>query len=72
MLNKAIIHGKEFRKPYYGSQRFDRSCRCHGGCGYCEQNRRFSYNRDNIKTINIVKEQIEELDTDISSVTISF
>lgn len=38
-LNKAIKHGKEKRKPYYGSARFDRSCRCHGGCGYCEDNR---------------------------------
>jgi hypothetical protein len=38
-LEKAIQHGKEHRKPYRGSKRFDRSCRNHGGCPYCENNR---------------------------------
>jgi hypothetical protein len=27
------------RKPYTGSKRFDRSCRNHGGCDYCKNNR---------------------------------
>jgi len=39
MLNKAIMHGKEKRKPFYGSKRFDRSCRNHGSCSYCERSR---------------------------------
>ena len=39
MLNKAIIHNKEYRQPYRGSKRFDRSCCNHGSCGYCENNR---------------------------------
>lgn len=39
MLDKAIQHGKEKRKPYYHSGRFDRSCRPHGGCPWCERNR---------------------------------
>ena len=38
-LNKAIAHGKEKRKPYTGNKAFDRSCRNHGGCGFCEGNR---------------------------------
>ena len=38
-LEKAIAHGKEHRKAYRGSKRFDRSCRNHGGCPYCENNR---------------------------------
>jgi hypothetical protein len=38
-LGKGVYHGKEHRKPYKGSKRFDRSCRNHGGCGYCEANR---------------------------------
>lgn len=42
-LDKAIAHGKEFRKPYTGSKRFDRSCRNHGGCSFCEGNRRFKF-----------------------------
>lgn len=40
-LDKAIKHGKEKRKPYYGSKAFDSSCRNHGSCGYCEGNRRY-------------------------------
>lgn len=38
-LDKAITHGKERRKPYYKSCRFDRTCRPHGGCPYCAGNR---------------------------------
>jgi hypothetical protein len=40
-LDKAIKHGKEYRKPYQKSKRFDKSCRNHGGCPYCENNRTF-------------------------------
>lgn len=32
---------KDRRKPYRKSKVFDTSCRNHGSCGYCEQNRRF-------------------------------
>lgn len=38
-LEKAIEHGKEKRKQYYGSKSFDRSCRNHGDCNYCKGNR---------------------------------
>lgn len=38
-LNKAIEHGKEYRKPYYRSARFDYTCRPHGSCKYCFNNR---------------------------------
>lgn len=41
-LNKAIYYGKEHRKPYYRSQRFDYTCRPHGSCGYCRRNRLFN------------------------------
>jgi len=30
---------KDHRKRFYGSKQFDRSCRNHGGCGYCLDNR---------------------------------
>ena len=39
MLDKAIAAGKEHRKPYYGTQRFDKTCRCHGSCEWCKANR---------------------------------
>jgi hypothetical protein len=38
-LEKAIKSGKEKRKPYYGSKAFDRTCRNHGTCKWCEENR---------------------------------
>jgi predicted secreted acid phosphatase len=44
-LEKAIEHGKEKRKPYRGAKSFVRSCRNHGGCGYCLSNRTHKYKR---------------------------
>ena len=40
-LDKAIEHGKEKRKPYHKSKAFDQSCRNHGSCSYCQENRTF-------------------------------
>lgn len=50
-LEKAIIYGKEHRKPYRGSKSVDRSCRNHGRhnhgpgnqCIWCLDNRLHSY-----------------------------
>jgi hypothetical protein len=55
-LDKAIKHGKEKRKPYRKSKRFDRSCRCHGGCPYCESDRLKQDRRDR----KAAEEQVEE------------
>lgn len=30
---------RTYKRPYTKSKRFDKSCRCHGGCGWCEGNR---------------------------------
>lgn len=38
-LEKSIYHSKEHRKPYYKSERFDRTCRPNGSCSYCQENR---------------------------------
>ena len=46
-LDKAINHGKEHRKPYYGSGKHDRTCRPNGGCPYCEGNRE---HKDKVKS----------------------
>ena len=27
------------KQPYRRSRRFDKTCRCHGSCSYCEGNR---------------------------------
>jgi len=42
-LDKAIEHGKERRKPYRGSKAFDYTCRNHGGCPWCEENRKHKF-----------------------------
>jgi hypothetical protein len=55
-LDKAIFYGKEKRKPYRGSKRFDRSCRNHGGCEYCLSNRLHSRRREDIKADDIMKD----------------
>ena len=44
-LDKAIKHGKEKRKPYYGSKVFDCTCRNHGTCVVCLNNRLHKYKR---------------------------
>ena len=38
-LEKAIKHGKEHRKHYYGSKAVDQTCRNHGSCPWCMGNR---------------------------------
>ena len=54
-LDKAIKHGKEKRKPYYRSGAIDKSCRNHGDCSYCTQNRLFKNKRRGV----ITKEDME-------------
>lgn len=44
-LDKAILSGKEKRKPYRGSKAIDPTCRNHKGCPWCEKNRKRKYHR---------------------------
>ena len=55
-LIKAIEHGKEHRKEYRGSKAIDKTCRNHGGCEWCEENRKHKYL---IKEI-VMKERMKE------------
>lgn len=55
-LDKAIEHGKTKRKPYRGSKRFDCSCRNHGTCEWCRQNRMYKTIRDLARTRQEMKE----------------
>jgi hypothetical protein len=52
-LDKAIKSGKEHRKPYTGSKAIDGTCRNHGSCEWCAENRKHKF-RDKQK--NEVKE----------------
>lgn len=47
---------KDWRKPYRKAARFDRSCRPHGGCGYCEDNRLYT----NKKRLLIANESLKD------------
>lgn len=38
-LNKSIQSGKEHRKPYRGAKAIDSTCRNHGSCKWCKENR---------------------------------
>jgi len=57
-LDKAIEHGKEHRKPYYRyCEQIDPSCKNHGGCPWCEGNRKYK----NLKREQKAMAQLEEL-----------
>ena len=45
---KPVRHYKDKRtwnQPYRKSRRWDTSCRCHGGCGYCQDNREYRWKK---------------------------
>ena len=42
-MDKAILHGKEHRKPYRGAKAIDHTCRNHGTCLWCEENRKHKF-----------------------------
>lgn len=58
-LNKSIEHGKEHRKKYRRSKAIDPTCRNHGSCKWCEENRRHKF-RDKTYTEQEIAEDIGE------------
>lgn len=63
MLNKSIEHGKEYRKQYTRAKLCDPTCRNHGSCHYCKQNRTFSFARNNWWS----KQELQEYRQDANS-----
>ena len=59
-LRKAIEHGKEHRKPYTGSKAIDGTCRNHGGCPWCEENRKHKFIVRERKCADALKEYFFE------------
>lgn len=57
-LDKAIEHKKEYRKPFTNSKAFDYSCRNHGSCPYCQNNRKHSTMRKQLASD--IGEQLED------------
>lgn len=60
-LDKAILHGKEHRKEYRGSKAFAKTCRNHGSCPWCIENRTHKF-RD--KKPKLKNEEIEYGESD--------
>lgn len=56
MLDKAIKYGKEKRKPYYGSKAIDCTCRNHGSCPWCRENRLYKNKKREQKMLDKLKE----------------
>lgn len=56
-LNKAIEHGKEHRKPYRGGKAIDKTCRNHGGCSWCENNRKHKFLKKMQEKISDIREE---------------
>jgi len=44
-LDKAIENGKEHRRKYYDSRKYDASCRHGGNCDYCRLGRKHNNNK---------------------------
>lgn len=44
-LEKAIEHKKEHRKKYRKAKAVDKTCRNHGSCKWCEENRNYKNNK---------------------------
>lgn len=44
-LDKAITSGKEKRKPYRHAKAIDPTCRNHGTCSWCRNNRLYKYKK---------------------------
>lgn len=57
-LDKAIASGKEHRKEYYGSKAFDCTCRNHGSCSWCMENRMYKNLKRLQKAIDKEKEMM--------------
>lgn len=64
MLDKAIEHGKEHRKPYRGAKACDKTCRNHGSDDWAKDNRLYRAN----KLLEKSEQDLEEMDlvTEIS------
>ena len=55
-LDKSIKSGKERRKEYRGAKAIDKTCRNHGGCAHCAENRQYK----NRKRQDSVNQQLKE------------
>jgi hypothetical protein len=62
-LDKAIASGKEHRKQYRKAKAIDKTCRNHGSCPYCKNNRLHSSKVRMLKTDLTVDDLDDRIDT---------
>lgn len=55
-LNQSITHGKEHRKPYRGAKAIDHTCRNHGGCEWCKENRTHKNDKRELRQMQELEE----------------
>lgn len=58
MLDKAIEHGKEHRRPYRGAKAVDPACRNHGSDDWAKDNRLYRSN----KLLEKSEQDLDEID----------
>ncbi len=66
-LDKAIKSGAERRAPYFGSGRFDRTCRNHGKCPYCANNRKHPQKKIDLTLKELEAEVNEQTEKDAAT-----
>lgn len=59
-LDKAILHGKEKRKPYRGAKGIDATCRNHGSDDWSRDNRQFQQKKSELRASSRIKDFEEE------------
>lgn len=60
-LNKSIESGQEKRKPYKGAKAIDNTCKNHGSCPWCKNNRLHKFkNNENINELDDISNEAEE------------
>lgn len=68
-LDKAIEHHKEKRQMYRGSKAIDPTCRNHGSCDWCRQNRQHKFRDkegENMRIETAYAEYMETLEEEVS------
>lgn len=58
-LNKAVLHGKEHRKPYIGAKAIDKTTRNHGSDPVAQHNRQFSTEKRKMACTDTVDTPVE-------------
>lgn len=60
-LDKAILYGKEKRKPYRGAKAIDATCRNHGSDDWARDNRQFQQKKSELRARSQMKDFEEEV-----------